>query len=94
MMQLTIEALKPEYAVLKEAIESSTTCDKDVCMGALDDMCMQLILCATSYQGIESGHVVAVNAEKDMSFVCGELTKEEEQERIEWHYSRIAEQCE
>ncbi len=91
MMQLLIEGLKPEYAVLRAAIESATSCDKDACIGALNCICNKLVLSSTVYQDMRDGRAIVENAAKDMEYVRGELTEEEERERIDWHYSRLEE---
>lgn len=92
MMQLLIEGLKSEYAVLKAAIDNTTTCDKDTCMNVLNSVFRKVVLSSTSYIGLQNAREIIINCEMDMAFVRGELTQKEENERKEWHYSRITEQ--
>lgn len=93
MMRLTIEGLKPKYAMIEKAIGSARVDDEDKQLGmfALDELCRMLVLSSDTYEGMASGLDIVRNAERDMAFVRGELTEEEEKERLDWHYARLEE---
>ena len=91
MNELIIEGLKNDYKAIKDNTEGLTISDrcKQRYYEVFDSLCRKIVLSSMSYRNITSAPVIAENAEKDMRFIHGEMTEEEEQERIAWHWGRI-----
>lgn len=92
MMKLAIEGLKPMYATLQKSIECQP-CDEDreSALYALNEMSRLIICTTTTYEGMTAPQLV-MNIEEDLRYVSGQMTQEEEEARIKFHWDLIEQQ--
>lgn len=89
MMKLLVEEIKEMYAVLDDAIQNSDHTDFDQCYWALDELCKYALHCSDRYEGVASIHDYMKMVERDMKYVQGLMTKEEEKAYLDDEWERL-----
>lgn len=89
MMKLIVEEIKEMYAVLDNAIQSSDHTDFDQCYFALDELCKHALHGSDKYDGVASIHDFRKMEERDMKYVQGLMTKEEENAYLDDEWKRL-----
>lgn len=83
MMKLFVEGLKEMYAVLDNAIQNSDHTDFEQCYSALDELCERALCGLDKYKGVASVHDRIEMFKRDMNYVQGLMSKEEEKAYLE-----------
>ena len=90
-MKLAIEGLKPMYATLMKAVENIPGDEIESALYALNEMARLIICTTTTYEGMTAPQLV-MNIEEDLRYVSGQMTEEEEEARIKFHWDLIEQQ--
>ena len=88
MMKLFVEELKDMYAVLEDAIQNSDHTDFDQCYWALEELCKHALHGSDRYEGA-SIHDYMKMVERDMNYVQGLMSKEEEKAYLDDEWERL-----
>ena len=83
MMKLFVEELKDMYAVLDNAIQNSDHTDFEQCYSALAELCERALCGLYKYKGVASVHDRIEMFKRDMNYVQGLMSKEEEKAYLE-----------
>ena len=83
MMKLFVEELKDMYAVLDDAIQYSDHTDFEQCYSALAELCERALCGLGKYNGVASKSDRIEMFKRDMKYVQGLMTKEEEKAYLE-----------
>lgn len=78
MTRLLVEYLKDLYAVLDNAIQNSDHTDFEHCYWALDELCERALCGLDKYKGVASVPNRIKMFKRDMNYVQGLMSKEEE----------------
>ena len=83
MTRLLVEYLKDLYAVLDNAIQNSDHTDFEQCYSALAELCERALCGLDKYKGVASVHDRIEMFKRDMNYVQGLMSKEEEKAYLE-----------
>lgn len=87
-MKLFIEELKEMYAVLDDAIQDSDHTDYEQCYWALEELCKHALNGSDRYEGA-SIHDYRKMVGRDMKYVQGLMSKEEEKAYLDDEWERL-----
>ena len=87
-MKLFVEGLKEMYAVLDNAIQNSDHTDFEQCYLALGELCERALCGLNKYKGVASKSDRIEMFKRDMKYVQGLMTKEEEKTYLEDEWER------
>lgn len=88
-MKLFVEELKDMYAVLDNAIQNSDHTDFEQCYSVLDELCKRALCGLDRYKGVTSKSDRIEMFKRDMKYVQGLMTKEEEKAYLEDEWERV-----
>lgn len=88
MMKLFAEELKGLYAVLDDAIQNPDHADFEQCYSALEELCKHALHGSDRYEGVASVRDFRKMEKRDMKYVQGLMTKEEEKAYLEDEWER------
>lgn len=88
-MKLFVEKLKEMYAVLEDAIQNSDHTDFDQCYWALEDLCKYALYGSDRYDGVASIRDFIKMENRDMNYVQGLMSKEEEKAYLDDEWERL-----
>lgn len=89
MMKLFVEGLKEMYAVLDNAIQNSDHTDFEQCYLALEELCKHALHGLDRYEGVTSIHDFRKMEKRDMNYVQGLMSKEEEKAYLDDELERL-----
>ena len=89
MMKLFIEELKEMYAVLDDAIQNSDHTDFDQCYWALEELCKHALHGSVRNVGVASIRDFRKMEKRDMNYVQGLMSKEEEKAYLDDEWERL-----
>lgn len=89
MMKLFVEELKEMYAVLEDAIQNSDHTDFEQCYFALGELCEYALFGLDKYKGVTSVPDRIEMLKRDMNYVQGLMSKEEEKSYIDDEWERL-----
>lgn len=89
MMKLFVEELKDMYAVLDDAIQNSDHTDFEQCYSALAELCERALCGLGKYKGVASKSDRIEMFKRDMKYVQGLMTKEEEKAYLDDEWKRL-----
>ena len=89
MMKLFVEELKDMYAVLEDAIQNSDHTDFDQCYWALEELCKHALHGSNRYEGVASIRDSRKMFKRDMNYVQGLMSKEEEKAYLDDEWERL-----
>lgn len=88
-MKLFVEEIKEMYAVLDNAIQNSDRTDFEQCYSALAELCERALCCLDKYKGTASVHDLIEMFKRDMNYVQGLMSKEEEKAYLDDEWERL-----
>lgn len=88
-MKLFVEELKDMYAVLDDAIQNSDHTDFEQCYSALAELCERALCGLGKYKGVASKSDRIEMFKRDMKYVQGLMTKEEEKAYLDDEWKRL-----
>lgn len=89
MMKLIVEEIKEMYAVLENAIQNSDHTDFDQCYWALDELCKHALHGSDRYEGVASIRDFRNMEKRDMNYVQGLMSKEQEKAYLDDEWERL-----
>lgn len=89
MIKLFVEELKGLYAVLDDAIQNPDHADFEQCYSVLDELCKRALCGLDRYKGVTSKSDRIEMFKRDMKYVQGLMTKEEEKAYLEDELERV-----
>ena len=89
MMKLFAEELKRLYAVLDDAIQNPDHADFEQCYSALAELCERALCGLDKYKGVASKSDRIEMFKRDMKYVQGLMTKEEEKAYLDDEWERL-----
>lgn len=89
MMKLFVEELKDMYAVLDDAIQNSDHTDFEQCYSALDELCERALCGLDKYKRVASVPDRIEMFKRDMNYVQGLMSKEEEKAYLDDEWKRL-----
>lgn len=89
MMKLFVEELKEMYAVLDNAIQNSDHTDFEQCYSALAELCECALCGLDKYKGVASVHDLIKMLKRDMKYVQGLMSKEQEKAYLDDEWERL-----
>lgn len=89
MMKLFVEELKDIYAVLEDAIQNSDHTDFDQCYWALEELCKYALYGSDRYEGVASIRDFIKMEKRDMNYVQGLMSKEQEKAYLDDEWERL-----
>lgn len=89
MMKLFVEELKEMYAVLEDAIQNSDHTDFDQCYLALEELCKYALHGSDRYDGVAYIRDFIKMEKRDMNYVQGLMSKEEEKAYLDDEWERL-----
>lgn len=89
MMKLFVEEIKEMYAVLEDAIQNSDHTDFDQCYWALEELCKNALHGMRRYDSVTSIRDFRKVEKRDMKYVQGLMTKEEEKAYLDDEWERL-----
>lgn len=88
-MKLFVEELKDMYAVLDNAIQNSDHTDFRQCYWALEELCKHALHGSDRYEGVASIRDFRKMEKRDMNYVQGLMSKEEEKAYLDDELERL-----
>lgn len=89
MMKLFVEEIKEMYAVLDDAIQNSDHTDFDQCYWALEELCKYALYGSDRYEGVASIRDFIKMEKRDMNYVQGLMSKEQEKAYLDDEWERL-----
>lgn len=89
MMKLFVEEIKEMYAVLDDAIQNSDHTDFDQCYWALEELCKYALYGSDRYEGVASIRDFIKMGKRDMNYVQGLMSKEQEKAYLDDEWERL-----
>lgn len=89
MTKLFVEELKDMYAVLEDAIQNSDHTDFDQCYLALEELCKHALHGSDRYEGVASIRDFRNMEKRDMNYVQGLMSKEQEKAYLDDEWERL-----
>ena len=89
MIKILVEEIKEMYAVLDDAIQNSDHTDYEQCYRALDELCKLALHGLDRYEGVASIHDFRKMEKRDMDYVQGLMSKEEEKAYLDDELERL-----
>lgn len=89
MMKLFVEEIKEMYAVLDDAIQNSDHTDFDQCYWALEELCKYALYGSDRYEGVASIRDFIKMKKRDMNYVQGLMSKEQEKAYLDDEWERL-----
>lgn len=89
MMKLFVEELKDMYAVLDNAIQNSDRTDFEQCYLALDGLCEHALCGSDRYKVVTFVPDQIEMLKRDMNYVQGLMSKEEEKAYLDDEWKRL-----
>lgn len=88
-IKILVEEIKEMYAVLEDAIQNSDHTDFDQCYWALEELCKHALHGLDRYDGVASIHDFRKMEKRDMNYVQGLMSKEEEKAYLDDEWERL-----
>ena len=88
-MKLFVEDLKEMYAVLENAIQNSDHTDFEQCYLALGELCEYALCGSDRYNGVASVPDLIKMFKRDMNYVQGLMSKEQEKAYLDDEWERL-----
>lgn len=88
-MKLIVEEIKEMYAVLDNAIQNSDHTDFEQCYSALDELCERALCGLDKYKGVAFVPDRIEMFKRDMNYVQGLMSKEQEIAYLDDEWKRI-----
>lgn len=89
MIKILVEKIKEMYAVLDDAIQYSDHTDYEQCYRALDELCKHALHGLDRYEGVASIHDFRKMEKRDMDYVQGLMSKEQEKAYLDDEWERL-----
>lgn len=89
MMGFLVEHLKEMYAVLDNAIQNSDHTDFEQCYSTLAELCERALCGSDRYKGVASKSDRIEMFKRDMKYVQGLMSKEEEKAYLDDEWERL-----
>nr|DAH17657.1 MAG TPA: hypothetical protein [Caudoviricetes sp.] len=88
-IKILVEEIKEMYAVLDNAIQNSDHTDFDQCYWALDELCKHALHGSNKYEGVASIRDFRKMEKRDMNYVQGLMSKEQEKAYLDDEWERL-----
>lgn len=88
-IKLLVEEIKEMYAVLDDAIQNPDHADFEQCYWALDELCKHALHGSDRYEGVTSIRDFRKVEKRDMKYVQGLMSKEEEKAYLDDEWERL-----
>lgn len=88
-IKILVEEIKDMYAVLDNAIQNSDHTDFDQCYWALEELCKHALHGLDRYEGVASIRDFRKMEKRDMNYVQGLMSKEEEKAYLDDEWERL-----
>ena len=88
-IKILVEEIKEMYAVLDNAIQNSDHTDFEQCYSALDELCECALCGLDKYKGVASVPDRIEMFKRDMNYVQGLMSKEEEKVYLDDEWKRL-----
>lgn len=88
-IKILVEEIKEMYAVLEDAIQNSDHTDFDQCYWALEELCKNALHGSDRYEGVASIRDFRKMFKRDMNYVQGLMSKEEEKAYLDDEWERL-----
>lgn len=88
-IKILVEEIKEMYAVLDDAIQNSDHTDFRQCYWALEELCKHALHGLDRYEGVTSIHDFRKMEKRDMYYVQGLMSKEQEKAYLDDEWKRL-----